>query len=54
MEEGVGHTKLESAIRFLGVVVDDALRISEQVELFYEDRFVNLWRFADQQLAKTQ
>ena len=29
----LGHTKLESTIRYLGIEVDDALTISEQVEL---------------------
>ena len=29
----LGHTKLESTVRYLGVEVDDALRIAEQVEL---------------------
>ena len=29
----LGHTKLESTVRYLGVEVDDALCISEQVEL---------------------
>jgi len=29
----LGHTKLESAVRYLGIEVDDALKISEQVEL---------------------
>ena len=29
----LGHTKLESTVRYLGVEVEDALRISEQVEL---------------------
>ena len=29
----LGHTKLESTMRYLGVEVDDALSISEQVEL---------------------
>jgi integrase len=29
----VGHTKLESTVRYLGIEVDDALCISEQVEL---------------------
>jgi site-specific recombinase XerD len=29
----LGHTKLESTVRYLGVEVDDALGISEQVEL---------------------
>jgi len=29
----LGHTKLESTVRYLGIEVDDALIISEQVEL---------------------
>jgi len=29
----LGHTKLESTVRFLGIEVDDALKFSEQVEL---------------------
>ncbi len=29
----LGHTKLESTFRYLGIEVDDALSISEQVEL---------------------
>ena len=29
----LGHTKLDSTVRYLGIEVDDALRISEQVEL---------------------
>lgn len=29
----LGHTKLESSVRYLGIEVDDALSISEQVEL---------------------
>ena len=28
----LGHTKLESTVRYLGIEVDDALSISEQVE----------------------
>jgi len=28
-----GHTKLESTVRYLGIEVDDALSIAEQVEL---------------------
>jgi hypothetical protein len=28
-----GHTKLESTVRYLGIEVDDAPAISEQVEL---------------------
>jgi site-specific recombinase XerC len=29
----LGHTKLESTVRYLGIEVDDALSISKQVEL---------------------
>jgi hypothetical protein len=29
----LGHTKLESTVRYLGIDVDDAHSISEQVEL---------------------
>ena len=29
----LGHTKLESTVRYLGIEVDDALTISEQVDL---------------------
>ena len=28
----LGHTKLESTVRYLGIEVDDALEISEQTE----------------------
>ena len=29
----LGHTKIESIVRYLGIEVDDALTLSEQVEL---------------------
>ena len=29
----LGHTKLENTVRYLGIEVEDALSISEQVEL---------------------
>jgi hypothetical protein len=29
----LGHTKIESTVRYLGIEVDDALSLSEQVEL---------------------
>lgn len=29
----LGHTKLESTVRYLGIEIDDALRIAEQIEL---------------------
>ena len=29
----LGHSKLESTVRYLGIEVEDALSISEQIEL---------------------
>jgi integrase len=29
----LGHTKIESAVRYLGIEVDDALAIAEQIEV---------------------
>jgi site-specific recombinase XerC len=29
----LGHTKLVSTVRYLGIEIDDALRIAEQIEL---------------------
>jgi len=29
----LGHTKIESTVRYLGIDIDDALAISEQVEV---------------------
>ena len=29
----LGHSKIESTVRYLGVDIDDALAISEQVEI---------------------
>jgi site-specific recombinase XerC len=29
----LGHTKLESTVRYLGIQADDALHIAEQIEL---------------------
>jgi integrase len=29
----LGHAKLESTVRYLGIEVDDALEISEQIEI---------------------
>ena len=33
----LGHTKLESTVRYLGIEVDDALQIAEQIELYVSD-----------------
>jgi hypothetical protein len=30
---GLGHTKIESTVRYLGIEVDDALAIAEQVDV---------------------
>ena len=29
----LGHAKIETTVRYLGVEVDDALRLAEQIEL---------------------
>jgi site-specific recombinase XerD len=29
----LGHTKIESTVRYLGIEVDDALEIAEQVDI---------------------
>jgi hypothetical protein len=29
----LGHTKIESTVRYLGIEVDDALAIAEEVEI---------------------
>jgi integrase len=34
----LGHTKLESTVRYLGVEVDDALEIAEQTEVSIKSR----------------
>jgi integrase len=37
----LGHTKIESTVRYLGIDVDDALLIAEQVEIQTQRRLVN-------------
>jgi Phage integrase family len=34
----LGHTKIESTVRYLGIEVDDALSIAEQVDLWFPGR----------------
>jgi hypothetical protein len=34
----LGHTKIESTVRYLGIEVDDALAIAEQVDVIYPGR----------------
>jgi len=46
----LGHTKLENAVRYLGIQVDDALEIAEQTDA-YRDRSVAVaagWPLTDQ------
>ena len=31
--DGVSHTKIESTVRYLGIDVDDALAIAEQIDV---------------------
>ena len=31
--EPIGHTKIESTVRYLGIEVDDALAIAEQIDV---------------------
>jgi len=33
MQQLLGHTKVESTVRYLGIEVDDALAIAEQVDV---------------------
>jgi len=39
----LGHTKLESTVRYLGIEVDDALEISEQTESWRKERSARRW-----------
>jgi integrase len=34
----LGHTKIESTVRYLGIEVDDALAIAEQLDIWTSDR----------------
>lgn len=34
----LGHTKIEGTVRYLGIEVDDALAIGEQVDVNYQGR----------------
>ena len=38
----LGHTRIESTVRYLGVEVDDALEIAEKISLVYLGRAVVL------------
>src|SRR5947207_15403093 len=46
------YASVNQAIFFLGARMPE--KVPDSAVKFYEDRFVNLWRFADEQLAQTQ
>jgi hypothetical protein len=48
----VFHASVNQTIFFLGARMPE--KVPDSAIKFYEDRFVNLWRFADDQLAKSQ
>src|SRR5437764_9083101 len=53
MAEGAAdYAPTNQNIFFLGARMPE--KVPDSAIKFYEDRFVNLWRFADEQLAKTQ
>ena len=39
----LGHTKLESTVRYLGIEVDDALEIAEQTEVLVKQNSAQQW-----------
>src|SRR5260370_20504240 len=52
MAEGAAdYASVNQTIFFLGARMPE--KVPDSAVKFYEDRFVNLWRFADAQLAKT-
>jgi GSH-dependent disulfide-bond oxidoreductase len=53
MAEGAAdYAPTNQNIFFLGARMPE--KVPDSAIKFYEDRFVNLWRFADEQLAKTR
>ena len=53
MAEGAAdYASVNQTIFFLGARMPE--KVPDSAVKFYEDRFVNLWRFADEQLARTQ
>ncbi len=53
MAEGAAdYASVNQTIFFLGARMPE--KVPDSAVKFYEDRFVNLWRFADDQLAKTR
>ncbi len=51
-EGAADYAPTNQNIFFLGARMPE--KVPDSAIKFYEDRFVNLWRFADEQLAKTQ
>lgn len=39
----LGHSKLESTVRYLGIEVDDALEISEQTDIEHWEHRTHAW-----------
>jgi GST-like protein len=53
MAEGAAdYASVNQTIFYLGARMPE--KVPDSAIKFYEDRFVNLWRFADEQLGKTQ
>jgi GST-like protein len=50
-EGAADYASVNQTIFFLGARMPE--KVPESAVKFYEDRFVNLWRFADEQLAQT-
>src|SRR5213075_490754 len=51
-EGAADYASVNQTIFFLGARMPE--KVPDSAVKFYEDRFVNLWRFADAQLAQTQ
>ena len=51
-QKAADYAPTNQNIFFLGARMPE--KVPDSAIKFYEDRFVNLWRFADEQLAKTQ
>jgi len=51
-EGAADYASVNQTIFFLGARMPE--KVPDSAIKFYEDRFVNLWRFADNQLAQTQ
>ncbi len=50
----LGHTKLESTVRYLGIKVFDALEISEQTEIQFAARHLSRERMPNQRASRSR